>query len=291
MAAPQKRGLDYYPRDVGLLKDRKFIKAKIKYGYLSIVVYDALLEMIYADKGYYIDYSTDSEREAVVWDILDSVRGKYQVDAETVYDVIEMLVGCRLFSHDHFKQGIITSKRIQVTYYKCTVERKNVEVDEKIWLLNIEEMKALSKNSAILSNLINQPINEINQSINKDNGTINLQSKVKESKVKESKGEREHTPTLTEIKNYCIEKGYSNYNYEKFYNYYSSNGWTIKGSVPLVNWQAKLDSWYKEDIEKIKGEQGNKSITSPKGIFNGYKQKAYSEEVLEEILRRKNGNV
>lgn len=37
-----------------------------------------------------------------------------------------------------------------------------------------------------------------------------------------------------------------------------------------------------------------KSVTvvqAPKGIFNGYKQKAYSEGELEEILRRKNGNV
>lgn len=183
MAAPQKKGLDYYPRDVGLLKDRKFIKAKIKYGYLAIVVYDALLEMIYSDKGYYLNYKTEEEKEAVAWDILDSVRGKYPVEAETIYEVIGMLVACRLFSHDYFKQGIITSKRIQETYYKCTVERKNVEVDKKIWFLSIDEMKAISAKSSILSFFINQPINEVNRPINRDNQPNNPQSKVNKSKV------------------------------------------------------------------------------------------------------------
>lgn len=183
MAAPQKRGLDYYPRDVGLLKDKKFIKAKIKYGYLAIVVYDALLEMIYSDKGYYLPYKTEEEKEAVAWDILDSVRGKYQVEADTIYEVIGMLVECRLFSHDYFKQGIITSKRVQKTYYKCTVERKNVEVDKEIWLLSVNEMKAISVKSSILPFFINQPINGVNQPNNIDNQPNNPQSKVNKSKV------------------------------------------------------------------------------------------------------------
>ena len=183
MAAPPKRGLDYYPRDVGLLKDRKFIKAKIKYGYLAIVVFDALLEMIYSDKGYYLDYKTEEDKELVAWDILDSVRGKYPVEADTICEVIEMLVECRLFSHYHFKQGIITSKRIQETYYKCTVERKNVEVDKRIWILDVGEMKSLSTKSSILLFFKGKPNNEDNQPNNEDNQPNNPQSKVKESKV------------------------------------------------------------------------------------------------------------
>lgn len=284
MAAPQKTGLDYYPRDVGLLKDRKFIKAKIKYGYLAIVVYDALLEMIYSDKGYYLSYKTEEDKEVIAWDILDSVRGKYPVEAETIYEVIGMLVECRLFSHDYFKQGIITSKRIQKTYYKCTVERKNVEVDPEIWLLSLDEMKAISNKSSILSFFINRPINGVNQPINGDNQPINPQRKVKESKVKESKvKERGDTPTLDDVRGYCEEKGYK-YDYEKFYNYYEANGWMIKGT-PIVNWKAKLDSWYKEDMKK---SDVNSTIQRPKGVFNNYNQKIYSKEEIEEILRRKN---
>lgn len=282
VAAPQKRGLDYYPRDVGVLKDRKFIKAKIKYGYLAIVVYDALLEMVYSDKGYYLDYLTEEEKEGVAWDILDSVRGKYPVEAETIYGVIEMLVECKLFSHDYFKQGIITSKRIQETYYKCTVERKNVKVDPKIWLLDIDEMKAISVKSSILSFFVNCLINEVNQPNNGDNQSNNSQNKVEEIKGEENKGERQ-TPTLEDIRNYCEKNGYK-YDYVKFYQYYEANGWMIKGN-PIVNWKAKLDCWYKEDMKKSDGN--NITMQRPKGVFNNYTQRIYSEDEIAEILKRK----
>ena len=179
MAAPTKKGLDYYPRDINLMMDRKFRKPKMKYGYLAIVIYDALLELIYGDEGYYVRYS-ESNKDDVAWDILDRIRGKYNVESETIYEVIEMLVECELFSDYHFKQGIITSKRIQKVYYKSTVERKNVEVDKKIWFLTISEMETISSKSSILSFFINQPINE-------DNQPINSQSKVKESKPNNSK--------------------------------------------------------------------------------------------------------
>ncbi len=186
MAAPQKTGLDYYPRDLNVVNDQKFVRAKIKFGYLVVVVYDALLEIIYRDKGYYMTY-TDDCKENVAWDITGVLRGKYPVETDTIYEVIEMLVACRLFSHDHFKQGIITSKRIQETYYKCTVERKNVKVAKSIWMLTVPEMLALSKNSSILSIFINQSNNGDNRPNNGGNQSNNEQSKVNKTKVNKTK--------------------------------------------------------------------------------------------------------
>ena len=52
--APVKQGLDYFRYRMGLLKDRKLRKAKMKYGPAAPVVYLALLELIYSDKGYYL---------------------------------------------------------------------------------------------------------------------------------------------------------------------------------------------------------------------------------------------
>ena len=45
--APVKQGLDYFRYRMGLLKDRKLRKAKMKYGPAAPVVYLALLELIY----------------------------------------------------------------------------------------------------------------------------------------------------------------------------------------------------------------------------------------------------
>ena len=274
MAAPQKAGLDYYPRSTDLLKDRKFVKAKIKYGYLSIVVYDALLEMIYKDKGYYLTYTEDT-KDDIAWDILESVRGKYPVEASTIYEVIGMLVECRLFSHDHFKQGIITSKRIQETYYKCTVERKNVEVDNTIWMLSIEEMKALSTKSSILPFLINQPINGVNQPINR-------QSKVNKSKVKERKVEIEEgqasAPTLDDVKIYAGERK-SSVDPERFFDYYKSRNWKC-GNTVIADWKAMFRCWEKNEKPKQ-----NADVKTTK--FVNYNQPTYTDEEIEVAIKRK----
>lgn len=289
MAAPTKKGLDYYPRDVNLMTDRKFRKPKMKHGYLAIGIYEALLELIYGDEGYYVRYS-DNNKEDVAWDILDRIRGKYNVEAETIYEVIGMLVECELFSDYHFKQGIITSKRIQKTYYRSTLERKNVEVDKKIWFLTISEMEAISTKSSILPNFINQPNNEDNQPSNGDNQPNNEQSKVNESKVNKSKVEGEESksspgftpPTLQEIEEYSKSENIS-INCEKFFSHYEANNWKIKGE-PLTNWKARVKSWYIEDKERAEKSKGT---SKPNNRFNDYTQKVYSDEEIEEMLKRK----
>lgn len=179
MAAPIKVGLDYFPVYMTLLRDRKLRPVKMKYGYLGTMVYILLLGLIYEDKGYYAEYSDN-----LIWDILELLQGKYQPDAETVKDVIEMLVACELFSGDLYKSKILTSKRIQKTFYSSTVKRTNLTVDRKIWLLSLDEMKAISVRSSILSFCINDGNNEVNDGNNDNKAVNNPQSKVKKSKVK-----------------------------------------------------------------------------------------------------------
>ena len=186
--APSKDNLDYFPFDVGTINDRKFRKAKMKFGSLSIVIYIALLDLVYGDKGYYLDYSEDS-KDGVLWEILNTLQGAYQPKVETIEEVIELLVACELFSGDQFNNKILTSKRIQQTFYKVTVERKMVNVNFDYWILSENEMKSMSSRSVILQQFVNRSSNSINQSINTKSQPINdtKESKVKESKVKESK--------------------------------------------------------------------------------------------------------
>jgi hypothetical protein len=300
MAAPTKKGLDYYPRDINLMMDRKFRKPKMKYGYLAIVIYDALLELIYGDEGYYVRYS-ESNKDDVAWDILDRIRGKYNVESETIYEVIEMLVECELFSDYHFKQGIITSKRIQKVYYKSTVERKNVEVDKKIWFLTISEMETISSKSSILSFFINQPINEDNQPINEDNQPINSQSKVKESKPNNSKVNQTKINEWFELvwsaypkkikkqeafKEFCsldMSENLLSVIVNAINKQKSQEQWQTEGGkyIPsLVNW-LKNRRW--EDEINDKGYIIRKGTDS----FNNFTQKIYSDEFIKERLRAK----
>lgn len=311
MSAPTKTGLDYYPRDVTVSKDRKFVKAKIKYGYLALVVYDALLEIIYSDKGYYAEYS-DNTKEEIVWNILDSLRGKYLVEADTVYDVIEMLVECRLFSRDHFKQGIITSKRIQETYYKATVERTNVEVDKNIWMLSVEEMKSLSVRSHILPFFDSQPNNEENQPNNEENRPNNSQSKGKESKGNKSKvNQSKSKDVCSELSKKAAEPAAAEapvisllLNTGKEYPIYAADvsGWEqLYPAVDIMQELRKMKGWLdsnptrRKTIKGIKrfinnwlaSEQDSSKKTSQKpqskNKFNNIHQRDYSEEEIENL--------
>jgi hypothetical protein len=187
MPAPKKKGLDYFPHSVDLTDDPKLVKPRIKYGQQAVYIYICLLEMIYKDEGYYLDYS---DPDIVIWQLMSKCQGgKYPIKKETIADVIEDLAACELFSGDLYPE-IITSKRIQETYYKVTVDRKMVEINPDIWLLSMEEMKSLSAKHCYYLFLLsadNQPINGVNRPINGVNHPIYSQSKVKESKVKESK--------------------------------------------------------------------------------------------------------
>lgn len=176
MAAPKKRGLDYFPFEIGLLQDRKLRKLKMQYGTIATTTYLAILEMIYGDKGYYLEYAEN--KDDVIWQVLEIMQGRFQPAAETVSDVIDGLVDVQLFSADYYPK-IITSKRVQQTYYSATVDRKAVDIDFEIWMLSEEEMRALSSKSLILQQFINRPNNEVNRPINGVNRPNNSQSKVK----------------------------------------------------------------------------------------------------------------
>lgn len=198
MARPIKSGLDYFPHDVGLFADRKFRPLRKRYGYLAPMVYVVILELIYGDKGYYLDYS---DSESVLLDIEERLSGKYQPEAETLELLICDLVAQGLLSHDHFERQILTSKRIQVSYYKATVDRKEVFVDPDIWILDAEEMLKHSKRHPLLNSMgisasdgVNRSNNSINRSNNSVNRSNNPQSKVKESKAKQSKAEESKVP-------------------------------------------------------------------------------------------------
>ena len=54
-------------------------------------------------------------------------------------------------------------------------------------------------------------------------------------------------PTIEEIRQYCLEKGY-NVDAEQFFNFYESKGWVV-GKSPMKNWRAAVSTWNKREKE------------------------------------------
>lgn len=72
--------------------------------------------------------------------------------------------------------------------------------------------------------------------------------------VKEkAKAKRFTKPTIEDIKEYCIER--NNFvDAEKFFDYYSSNGWKV-GKNPMKDWKASVRTWEKNSTsEQTKGK-------------------------------------
>jgi ribosomal protein S24E len=50
-------------------------------------------------------------------------------------------------------------------------------------------------------------------------------------------------PNFAEIKNYFQKQNFPEVEAQKFFNYFSSNGWLVGGKTPMVNWQAAAQNW------------------------------------------------
>ena len=64
-----------------------------------------------------------------------------------------------------------------------------------------------------------------------------------------TKRKRFEKPTLSEIKQYCIERN-NNVDAQHFFDYYESNGWKV-GKNSMKNWQAAVRTWEKNSYTNI----------------------------------------
>lgn len=73
------------------------------------------------------------------------------------------------------------------------------------------------------------------------------------------KSSRFQKPTIEEIRQYCLEKGY-NVDAEQFFNFYESKGWVVGKSL-MKNWRAAVCTWNKreKDIPQRKRESRKES--------------------------------
>lgn len=184
MARPTKQGLDYFPLDVGFLRDIKTRRIMKACGTQSIPVLISLLGSIYRDEGYYMQWDND-----MPFLIADEVG----ISEGAVTETVEKAVQVDFFNSVIWKQyAILTSAGIQRRFFEAVSRRSEVHVRREILLIDISDSK----------NLINVSNNPINAGRNE-------QSKEKESKGKKSiytPAQEEPMPALSEaVKNACLK--------------------------------------------------------------------------------------
>ena len=73
-----------------------------------------------------------------------------------------------------------------------------------------------------------------------------------------TKRKRFEKPTLSEIKQYCIERN-NNINAEQFYDYYESNGWKV-GKNSMKDWKAAVRTWERSEYRNVKVSKKQQAI-------------------------------
>lgn len=177
MARPIKKGLDYFPFDVGFFSDKKIKILKSRYGADGIVIYQYLLCEIYKENGYYL--IVDDDFEYIISDDLN-------MESNKVKQVLNFLLERSLFDNKLFQSDkVLTSAGIQKRYQEAVKVRasKKPIVIEKYWLLNEEETAAYVKVTHF------EGKSEKNDNKSEKNNSLSLEKvhKEKKSKVKESK--------------------------------------------------------------------------------------------------------
>lgn len=209
------------------------------------------------------------------------------VDWEWYSDIVTKTVFVDLLlaaNHQNTKwQGKIVKKGEVITSVKKIAERNNLTIQQVRTALNkLEKTGEINKQTTNKNTLIKvlgyakyqgcdnddfENINKqitINQQTNNNQITTNKNDKNVKNINNDNKRETEKDkqtdfkyikeefvpPSLDEIKSY-IRSINLNTNAEDFFDYYSANGWTVKG-VPMRDWKAMCRKWSRSDNKNCK---------------------------------------
>ena len=92
-----------------------------------------------------------------------------------------------------------------------------------------------------------------------------------------TKRKRFEKPTLSEIKEYCIERN-NNVDAQHFYDYYESNGWKV-GKNSMKNWQAAVRTWERSEYRKPNSKKNSKedAINVVKELMEEYANEQFED--------------
>lgn len=141
MARPLKKGLDYFPLDIGWFGDEKLIDVQNNFGPLGEVIYIRLLCLIYKN-GYYYEFESMDRLSAM---LIRSIGNRWVRGKHTVEQVILQLAESNLFDMELVLSGVLTSVGVQRRYLKA-VERRQCNID-KYWLLEKTTVQAAGEST------------------------------------------------------------------------------------------------------------------------------------------------
>lgn len=280
MARPTKTGLDYYPMDVGFLRDKKVRLLRSEFGASSVLFVLYVLGKVYEGDGYFLAWDKDELLLAA-----DELR-------ETPAYISEVLQGClkrSIFDERVFQVfNVLTSAGIQRRYLRGCEKRDGIAIFNEYWLLNISSKSdvpaSIRAKLALVS--LTGGNNDVNSPGNSETSPGNPQSKVKESKGKESRvkggtptapastrapsegedlGSGFVPPTVEEVAEYVLSRG-SCVDPQVWVDYYAARGWMM-GKAIMQDWKTAVR--LSEGWDRWKKPKGHSDVKTPSDYEGG----------------------
>jgi len=222
----------YFSHDSNARFDPKILKLKCKFGLEGYGFYFSILEIM-RDA---CDYMLNIEE-------IDALAYELQIEEKKIKSMIEICIEIGLFIQENNK-----------IYSKSFLNRM-----EDMNLLRAKRQEAGRKGGNAKATLKQNPSKDVATLKQNPSKALALnKKKSKEIKKEETRLEKinntgtEHkifkVPSVQEIKEYVLDKGY-NINSELFFNHYQSNGWHV-GKNKMKDWKAAVRTW--EITEKNK---------------------------------------
>ena len=139
MARPQKKGLDYFPFDVGFFDDWKIKELRGKFGWDAVIIYQYILCHVYKDNGYYLQFADGFDYVMAA----DLNMSDTKIGQVISFLCERSLLDSKLFTSDK----VLTSRGIQLRFQEAVKSRAaktEIEV-EKYWLLSESETQSYIK--------------------------------------------------------------------------------------------------------------------------------------------------
>lgn len=175
------------------------------------------------------------------------------------------------------KASRIASK---ATYHKCIRELQlfgfieylpsyNPYSGTEVIMYNLSSGKPMIEQvNGKVAEQVNEPPIYNNKQTFKNNKNISIEGNLEaiaedgyletEGKEKKSSAKKKEKPELEQVKEYFRTENYPELEAERFFNYYTSNGWLIGGKTEMVDWNAAARNWMLTTSKfSINSPQGN----------------------------------
>ena len=186
-------------------------------------------------------YILDDCNHAGIWDV-DIEVASIRVGEELIYDMLPQAFLDKIVIFDNGDKWFIP-EFIDFQYGELN-PTSNVH-KSVIALLEKYNLEGYMKGS--------QGVQSTLQDKDKDKDIVKVKAKVK----------RFVKPTIEEVADYCNERN-NDVDAEKFYDYYSSNGWKV-GKNAMKDWKASVRTWEKNTTQQQK-------VSQPKQVLTAWEQ-------------------